>query len=186
MRVVSGLEHAPAAHELIADTFRRSAMPFMDEKAFHRMIRGLGEYVRVFAALRGGDLQGCAVIPFSRYRAYYAYGGTAPSPVTGASNLLQWEVIRYFHAMGTQSYDFCGARVDPDPGSKAAGLVMYKERFGGELLKGYMWKSSLRPLKAAFYHLGVRFLRGGDIVDQERRRLAKRRGDVSLGTSQRS
>lgn len=179
VRVISGLEHASAAHELIAETFRRSAMPFMDRSRFERMIQGLGDYVRVFVALCGEELQCCAVIPFSRHSAYYAYGGTTASPVTGASNLLQWEAIRHFMALGTQRYDFCGARIDPEPGSKAARLMMYKERFGGNLLKGYLWKYPLRPFKAAIYNLGVRLLRGGDIVDQETRRLVRRRARVS-------
>jgi len=182
VKVLCGQEHAATAYALIADTFRRSAMPFMDRRAFDRMIHGFGESVRVLVALRGTDLQCCAVIPFSRYAAYYAYGGTVPSPVTGASNLLQWEAIRLFREQGTCRYDFCGARLQPGEGSKAAGLVMYKQRFGGDLATGYMWKQPLKPLKAAIYNLGVRLLRGGDIVDQELRRLSRRNTEASPGS----
>ena len=174
VQIISGPEHAAPAYQLIAETFKRSAMPFMDYDAFQRMMDGLGEYVKVFVALYEGVIQGCAVIPFSRHSAYYAYGGTTSAPLTGAANLLQWEAIRHFRDLGTRRYDFCGARIDPDEGTKAAGLVMFKERFGAELVRGYMWKSALRPLKAAIYGLGVRLTRGGDIVDQERQRFAKR------------
>jgi len=181
VQVLTGLEYAPAAYDLIAETFRRSAMPLMSRQAFDRMIRGLGNQVQVFVALHKGVVQACAVIPFSRYSAYYAYGGTSASPVTGASNLLQWEAIRHFRAFGTQRYDFCGARINPDEGSKAAGLAMFKARFGGQLRTGYMWKCPLQPLRAAIYNLGVRLLRGGDIVDQELRRYAGRSETINGG-----
>lgn len=50
--------------------------------------------------------------------------------------------------------------------------MMFKQRFGGQLVQGYMWKYSLHPLKFAVYSLAVRLLRSGDIVDYERRKLA--------------
>jgi len=181
VQVVAGLEYVPAAYDLVAETFRRSAMPLMSRQAFDRMIRGFGNQVQVFVAMHEGDVQACAVVPFSRYSAYYAYGGTSASPVTGASNLLQWEAIRHFRAIGTQRYDFCGARINPDEGSKAAGLAMFKARFGGELRTGYIWKCPLQPLLAAIYNWGVRLLRGGDIVDQERRRHVGRGRTIDEG-----
>jgi lipid II:glycine glycyltransferase (peptidoglycan interpeptide bridge formation enzyme) len=132
-----------------------------------RMINGLGQNVKVFIADYQGSAQGCAVVPFSGNTAYYVYGGTIPNPLTGATNLLQWEAIRLFSNQGVKRYDFCGVRINPKRGSKQAGLMMFKERFGPRLFQGYMWKYSLNPLKAAVYSLAVRFLRGGDIVDQE-------------------
>ncbi len=171
VRVVSGGQYAEAAYALIRDTFKRSKMGFMSAGAFRRMVQGLGENVKIFAAVVGEEFQGCAVIPFSQHTAYYAYGGSVPHPLTGATNLLQWEAIRSFSASGVKRYDFCGGRIDPEKGSKQAGLMMYKERFGGQLSRGYMWKCSLRPLQASIYSLGVRLVRGGDIVDRERHKL---------------
>ena len=49
--------------------------------------------------------------------------------------------------------------------------MMFKQRFGGQLEKGYMWKYSINPLKFAIYSMAVRLLRGGDIVDNERHKL---------------
>jgi lipid II:glycine glycyltransferase (peptidoglycan interpeptide bridge formation enzyme) len=172
VRVLCGLEHTRAAYELVRETFKRSSMSFMDWKSFEKMVLGLGEHVRVFVAEHEGAIQGCAVIPFSQYGAYYVYGGTAAEPLTGASNLLQWEAIRFFRSAGVQRYDFCGARIDPEKGSKQAGLIMYKERFGPSLLTGYIWKQTLSPVKSSVYSLAIRFLRGGDIVDAEHHKLA--------------
>jgi len=63
-------------------------------------------------------------------------------------------------------------RINPEPGSKQEGLKSFKERFGTELIQGFMWKQSLNPLKAAVYSYAIRMLRGGDIVDNERHKLA--------------
>ncbi len=171
VQVVTGAEYAEAAYAMIRDTFKRSDMGFMSADSFRRLVRGLGENVKIFVAVFQNEIQGCAVIPFSQHTAYYAYGGSVPHPLTGATNLLQWEAIRSFSALGVKRYDFCGGRIDPEKGSKQAGLMMYKERFGGQLSRGYMWKCSLRSLPASIYSLGVRLLRGGDIVDCERHKL---------------
>ena len=172
VQICCGKEYAEAAYEVVRETFRRSSMAFMSNDAFRRMLDGLGDYVKIFVAKLHDEIQGCAVIPFSQRSAYYAYGGSAVHPLSGATNLLQWEAIRCFRSLGVKRYDFCGVRINPKAGSKAAGLMMYKERFGGQLVHGYMWKLPLRPVRAAVYHLAVRFLRGGDIVDQEQNKLA--------------
>ena len=171
VRVVSGLEHVDTAYNLVEETFKRSSMSFMSRESFNRMVRALGDQVKVFVADYQGTIQGAAVIPFSDFRAYYVYGGTNAEPLTGASNMLQWEAIKYFRGLGVKSYDFCGVRINPEKGSKQAGLMMFKERFGPKLVQGYMWKQSLEPLKSAVYSLGVRLLRGGDIVDREHHKL---------------
>jgi hypothetical protein len=171
VRILDGAEHTEATYSLIEETFKRSAMPFMSHKAFERMVRGLGENVKLFVADYHGAIQGCAVVPFSQQSAYYAYGGTIAEPLSGATNLLQWDAIRYFRSIGVKHYDFCGVRIKPEKGSKAAGLMMYKQRFGPQLLQGYLWKHALRPLKSAIYSWAVRVLRGGDIVDCEHHKL---------------
>jgi hypothetical protein len=171
VRIRRGVEHAEAAYRLVRDTFKRSRLPFMSEESFMRMVNGLGPFVEVFIAEYEDALQGCAVIPFSNHSAYYVYGGSAPETLTGATNLLQWEAIRHFRDLGVKRYDFCGVRIDPDKGSKQAGLMMFKERFGPRLVQGFMWKYPLHPLKSSIYSWAVRLLRGGDIVDAERHKL---------------
>jgi hypothetical protein len=172
VEVRSGPDLADKAYELIRATFKRSAMPFMGRDSFLKYVHALGSNVMVLTAQAGGEVQACAVVPFSEFGAYYAYGGTAANPTTGASNLLQWHAIQHFKSIGVKRYDFCGARIDPAPGSKAAGLIMFKERFGASLRRGYMWKHAIKPWKAAIYSLAIRLRRGGDIVDAEKHKLA--------------
>ena len=171
VQIRNGMEHLKTAYELVRDTFKRSQLGFMGHDAFRRYVLSLGENVKIFIADHQGAVQGCTVIPFSNHSAYYVYGGSIPKPITGATNLLHCEAIRQFQGLGVKRYDFVGVRINPEKGSKQEGLMMFKDRFGGELVQGYMWKYSLHPLKFAVYSLAVRFLRGGDIVDHERHKL---------------
>jgi len=164
-------EHLTTAHEIVRNTFGRSSMPFMGVESFGRMMQGLGEHGHLFVAERDGEVQCCAAMAVSKHSAYYMYGGSIPAAVAGAMHLLHWEAIRFYRELGVRGYDFYGARISPDPGSKAAGLAAFKERFGAELRQGYMWKYCISGLGSYVYSFGVRFLRGGDIVDAERHKL---------------
>ncbi|MFC2168336.1 lipid II:glycine glycyltransferase FemX [Acidobacteriota bacterium] len=172
VQIKNGLEYVETAYKMVRDTFkRRSSIKFMDYVAFKRMVDSLGENIKILVAIHQDVIQGCIVIPYSDYSAYYVYGGSIPSPITGAMNLTHWEAIRMFHDMGVKCYDFCGVRINPAKGSKQEGLMSFKSRFGPNLVQGYMWKYSINPLKSAVYSLAVRFLKGGDIVDVERHKL---------------
>ncbi len=180
VKIRSGLENVEVAFNLVKDSFSRSAGGFMGKmrlemrmslEAFKQQVNGFGDNVRIFVAEYEGIDQGCAVIPFSDYCAYYMHGGSIAKPLTGVMNLLQWEIIKEFREQGVRHYDFCGARIDPEKGSKAEGLIMFKERFGGSLSKGYMWKYPLVPHKYTLYSIASRIRSGGDVVDQEQHKL---------------
>ena len=134
-------------------------MEFMPYEKFRQMVFGLGENVKIIIARHDGALQGCAVIPFSDYSAYYVYGGSVSRPVTGALNLLHWEAIKLFRGLGVKRYDFVGVRINPEKGTKQDGLMMFKERFGGGLMQGYLWKYPFHRFLYLAYCIGVRTLK---------------------------
>lgn len=169
--IYSGFEHLDAAYSLIRDTFRRSKLPFMSYDLLKRYVQGLGEYGKIVIAEHEGVLQSCVIYGFSNYCAYAVYGGNIPNQTKGANKLLHWEAVRLFKNLGVGRYDFVGARIDPEKGSKAEGINLLKKHLGGQLIQGYIWKYSLRPVRALAYAIAVRLLRGGDIVDQERRKM---------------
>ena len=171
VEVHSGLEYMPAAHNMIATTLRRSGMSFKKYSEFESLVLGLGDHVKVFAAVRDGVVQACLVAPFSAYAAYTWYGGTLAQPVKGSMHLVHWEAIRAFRRMGVQRFNFTGVRINPTKGSKQAGIAEFKQRFGGKLLTGFMWKYSFHFLKYAAYSVAIRAFAGGDVVDQERHKL---------------
>jgi len=169
--IINGIEHLDIFYCLVRDTFKRSKLPFMDSGSFHRYVQGLGEYGKLWIADCQGITQSCTLYAFSNYCAYAIYGGNIPEPHQGTMKLLQWEALRQFQKLGVQRFDFVGARIDPEPGSKQEALNSFKRRFGATLKQGYMWKYSLHPLKYRLYGLAARLRSGGDIVDAERHKL---------------
>ena len=171
VQIRSGIEYTEISYHLIRETLRRSKLPFMRMNAFKRMVAGLGNNVKILVAEYKGTVQGCSIVPFSSHSAYYVYGGSVAAPVVGAMHLLHWHAIQLFRRLGIARYDFVGTRINPTKGSKQEGLMMFKERFGARLVKGFMWKIPIHSLQYFAYSLGVRIHRGGDIVDQEQAKL---------------
>jgi len=171
VQVRTAPEHIGIAHEIFRDTFARSNLPFMDLNAFRRMLTGLGEQQKLLVAEFENRVQGCIAVPFSGAMAYYAYGGSIDDAVPGAMHLLHWEAMRLFRSLGVEKYDFVGVRIDPEKGSKQEGLLTFKQRFGGQLVRGFLWKYPINRIFYALYGLAARYRSGGDIVDQERHKL---------------
>jgi len=158
-----GLEYLDVAHHLIADTLKRSGLHFKTLKEFEATILSLGSNVEVFVAEHAGVIHGCMVSPFSAHSAYNWYAGSVAEPVFGAMQLLHWEAMRYFRGIGVRRFNFQGVRVNPDKGSKQEGIMTYKKGFGGEFVKGCMWKYAFHQIKASVYSIAARFLAGGDM-----------------------
>lgn len=171
VEIKCGLEYLQPSYEMVRDTFKRSKMGFMSYAEFQRYVKSLGENIKIMVAEYQGISQGCIVVPFSIHAAYYVYGGSIPKPSAGATNLLHWEAMKQFRNLGVKQYDFVGVRICPKEGTRQEGLYQYKQRFGGKLVQGYIWKHSIRPLKYFIYAQAVQSLRGGDIVDQEHHKL---------------
>ena len=161
-------------YDLVHNTFMRSSMGFMSQEKFQQQIKNLGTNVRVFIAkTSNGEIQGCAIIPYSLYGGYYLHGGSISKPLTGAMNYLQWKVMLSLKESGVLSYDFVGARVNVQKGSKLEGIQKFKARFGAEFHSGYLWKQPIKPYKAKLFELIYKLLKKseGDIIDQERHKL---------------
>jgi lipid II:glycine glycyltransferase (peptidoglycan interpeptide bridge formation enzyme) len=166
-----GIEHLDAAYALTLDTFKRSKLPFMNYDAYKRYVLGLAENGKVMVAYYQGVAQSCTVYAFSNYCAYAVYGGNIEGTHQGAMKLVQWESMRLFNNLGVKRFDFVGARINPEKGSKQDALSSFKKRFGATLREGFMWKYSLNPVKYRLYCLAARLRSGGDIVDAERHKL---------------
>jgi hypothetical protein len=161
---------------LIRETFKRSSLPFMSRDSLSRYVQGLGHHGKVLVAEYANEMQSCVIYAFSKYCAYAVYGGNSADQFHGSNKLLHWEAIRLFRGLGCSRYDFVGARIDPAKGSKAEAINSFKRRLGGSLTQGYMWKYSLRTGRSLVYSVGVKLLRGGDIVDRERSKIGAASG----------
>jgi hypothetical protein len=171
VQIFEGINHTKPGHQLIAKTFKRSGLPFMSYPSFLKYIEGLGESGLLLRADYEGSLQSFVVFAFSRPCAYAIYAGNCAHQLQGANKFLYWEAIRHFNQLGIARYDFMGARIDPERGSKQEEINLLKKRFGAELKRGFIWKQAIHPLRYRCYGLAARLRTGGDIVDAERHKL---------------
>ncbi len=159
-------------HRMMTETLQRSKLGFMSLGELEKLVNSLESYCAVLTSNYEGEMQGCAIVPYSKHRAYYVYGGSCARPLSGAINHLHWNAFLKFKKEGVRSYDFVGCRISPDKNSKQANLKKFKERFGGTLNEGFMWKYPISPLKHSLYRLAYKIKGGDDLVDTESRRLS--------------
>lgn len=148
-----GPQYADVCYEQIKETYERQQRVAYTKEHFEKL-KKLGENVDYWVVKSGEEVQGCAVLLWSKgFSSYYLHGGSGPHPHGGAMNLLHWEAIRKMKERGVLKYDFVGARVNPEPGSKLEGIQRFKSRFGGEMKVGYMWRYVNRPFRYKLYTL---------------------------------
>lgn len=170
IRIEIDKKNIDIAYRLIKGTMQRSQKPFHSKKQFYRIAESLGKNVEVILAFYNQKPQGCAIFPFSRYAAYYLYGGSIEKPFPGSLNLLHWQAIKYFRYLGVKYYDFMGARVKVERKSKLEGIQRFKIRFGAKIRKGYLWKVSYNRFRYNLWKF-LFFLRTKekeDIIDQKK------------------
>jgi hypothetical protein len=167
----SGFQNLETAYALTRDTFKRSKLPFMSFPAFNKYFLGLGENGVLLTADYLGIVQSSVFFASSNYCAYAIYAGNIPNQIQGSNKLLYWEAMRLFKLQGVKRFDFMGARINPEKGSKQEALSHFKKRFGAILKEGYIWKYVFHPFKYRLYRLAIYTRSGGDIVDAERHKM---------------
>ena len=110
--------------------------------------------------------------------AYYMFGASSDHAHNGAGTLLQWENLLMLKRIGVMKYSFVGYRFEVTD-SKLANIQRFKERFGGELFNGYMFKCYLRPFKKMCFDLLCKItgVFSKDAIDQEKNKWKSRLED---------
>lgn len=170
-----GAEQLPAFHRLYVSTMARSGMLAEPLTFFQSLLAAAPESAMCAVVFYRDVAQGGLFVPYSKAGAFYVYGASAESVTpTGAINFLHYETIMQLKERGACKYDFVGARLSDVSGTKLAGIQRFKERFGGQLERGCLWKLDLHPAKARVFDTLARGKAavlgrkpGADIIDQE-------------------
>jgi FemAB family len=165
-----GIHLSDICYQIINDTQIRNGIAFYNYDDYLNFVESLRNNVAFFCAFKDGICQGAAIMLYTTEGAYYVYGGSKEHPYSGSMNLLQWEAMKYFKQKGIKSYDFLGARLSSNIDERKAGIQKFKERFGGELKTGFLWKYDIHPIKRKLYYYMIRLKYGKknkDIIDEE-------------------
>lgn len=150
----TGVEVKFGGEELIEDyesvdrqTWARSEKNSYGDSFFKNIVETLKENAKIIVAYKDGVPQAGACFYVNEQMAYYMFGCSADHPEPGSSNLLHWEAIKRFKEAGVKKYSFVGCRINEDENSKYHNIQRFKERFGGPLVQGYMFRSILNTTK---------------------------------------
>jgi len=154
---------------VISDTMtRQNVIHFPSLKYLLSLRDSIPENVLSLVAMKDGKLQGVAVFVYDKEKAYYMYGGSSRSPYTGSMNLLHFEAMKLLKEKGVQKYDFVGARINLEKGSKYEGLDRFKSRFGTTLIQGYSFRTIINPFKFKMFNIISKIylkFKGYDYID---------------------
>lgn len=173
--VESGPQYWEDCYLLIKGTYERQGKYFGSKSSYSDLLK-LKDNVDFWIVKSQDSIQGCAILFWDSYSSYYMHGGSAEHTHSGAMNYLHWKAILKMKERGVRYYDFVGARLNPDEGSKLEGIQRFKSRFGGPMHVGYMWRYTNHPLKMRLYNiiykLYFKWIKGDhtikDIITEER------------------
>lgn len=145
-----GPQYLDDCARLMDDTFKRQN-GYSNASKTLKDLANLKSHCDFWVVKDGDTIQGCAILLWDKYSSYYLHGGSASHTHSGAMNLLHWKAILKMKERGVHYYDFVGARLNPEEGSKLEGIQRFKSRFGGPMKVGYLWRVELNPLKMKIY-----------------------------------
>ena len=163
-------------HSIDVDTWKRSNKKAATTNHWKDLLDELGENAIIYMAYLDGEPQSGAFFYYNKQMCYYMYGANKNNPYNGSGNLLQWKAILDMKAQGVKKYSFVGCRINEDENSKYHGIQRFKERFGGELVQGYMFKMDFNPLMRKLFNTVVslrgfisthKYVAFKDVIDQE-------------------
>lgn len=167
---------------LYKSTMEKSKMYCDPIVHFKQMVDNLGsDNVLCGVSYLNDKPQAALFIPYTNYCGYYLHGAMAAKMDNpGAMDYLQWEAISILKQKGVKQYDFVGARLSNVSGTKLEGIQNFKKKFGGELIKGYLWKIDIDNVQCKLFD-GLlivnrtikRAAKHRDIIDEELEKTAK-------------
>lgn len=140
--------------KMIADTMtRQNVIHFPSLEYLNKLQSSISENLLFLTAVKDEKLEGVGIFIYDNEKAYYMYGGSSQNPYTGSMNLLHFEAMKFFREKGVKKYDFVGARINFEKGSKYEGLDRFKNRFGGKLIQGYSFRIIINSFKYKMFNI---------------------------------
>jgi lipid II:glycine glycyltransferase (peptidoglycan interpeptide bridge formation enzyme) len=139
VKILSGLEEYLNDYEkLEKQTWERSGKSINNR--YDKMVNCFGKNIIIFMAYKDQIPQGGAIYFYNKSMCYYMFSASKNNPEPGSMNFLHWKAMLYMKEHGVKKYSFVGCRINVDENSKYHDIQRFKERFGGELKIGYMFK----------------------------------------------
>jgi len=149
--VSNSINHKMECIHIIEQTMQRQNLSIPNLRSYSLLEQEKDGGVEYWTVWENDKIQGAAILLWSYSSSYYMFGGSIVNGHNGAMNLLHWEAIKKMKERGVLLYDFVGARLNPEIGSKYEGIQRFKERFGGTLKTGFLWEMPIKKFKYNLY-----------------------------------
>lgn len=154
-----------------SDTMKRIGMSSEELQFFKSYYNYLGsDNVTAGVVYDNDNPIGGIFMVHTNYAALCTHAGSrGDSKLYGSMKYLHSKMIERMKESGVNKYDLVGVRIgNNDP--TLEGVFRFKRGFGGELKKGFLWKTDIHPLKAKMYDLLIKIKHPNnkfkDIIDQ--------------------
>lgn len=170
-RIVVGKKALDDFYRLYLETMKRAKLQPVNRSEFQLLIDYLGED-RVTTAVIHDDERpvGAVFIIATRYAAYVTHAGSfGKTRLYGSMKFLNYEMMKLMRSRGVKRYDFVGVRIN-NRNPALEGIFKFKQGFGGDLKKGYLWKMDINESAAGAFNMLQKVRIGKqplqDIIDQ--------------------
>jgi len=151
---VTQTKDAKEVYESIKETLlRQKSIHYPSLEYIESLKDKLGDNVCFWVAKKDGVVHGSLITIIDNEWSYNMYAGSSPRPIKGSTILMQYYAMLEMKKRGVKYFDFVGARVNVQKGSKFESLQVYKQRFGAKLIKGYAFRTVINPAKFILFNL---------------------------------
>lgn len=169
-----GIELLDDYCKLDEQTWKRSNRNGNEYGFYVKLILSLNDTSIIYIAYKDDVPQSGGIFFYNSLMSYYMYGASCNHPYPGSGNLLHWVAIKEMKKKGVLHYSFVGCRINEDRNSKYHEIQRFKERFGGKLIEGYMYKINFNPFYHFIYNIllliKTKALLPKDAIDQEKKK----------------
>ena len=140
-------------YQNIKETLERQHSIHYPSREYLEKLQKLKDSAVFLVAMKENTIQGSLILLYDKERGYAMYAGSIISPQTGSLDLLHYEAMKYLQKKNVSMYDFVGTRINIEKGSKQEGIDKFKRKFRPVLIKGYAFRTIIRPLKYSLFTL---------------------------------
>lgn len=180
IKIKKGTDYLSDCLKIVNSTAQDANLHPLTLKEAKKLIYHFKDKLKIYVSYSDGTPQSAAILLRNEYCTYGLYAGTIPNAFRGANAYLWWEAIKDAKLNNCEYFDFVGARVNPEPGTKLERIQRFKKHFGSEFIQGYLWIMVISGLKykvyknlLKFYFLVLNREMRKDIIEQELERQKK-------------
>jgi hypothetical protein len=175
-KILDGIQQIPVFHKIYSEMNYRKGLHTESLQEITDLYNTLGEDMALCRVIYWNDVPEAALmLIYTEYASYYLFGCSVQKPSKmGITKFLHYDTMLKLKEKNVKYYDFVGARLRDLSNTPYLGIQQFKERFGAELKKGYLWKLDINKTKCKMFD-SVLMLKNfiqrknkiSDIIDQE-------------------